>query len=249
MIRPVLAAGALGVLLSTTSAHALEAPAPGPRDKRVRVVAYDPDEVVQLYAAPGSTIRIAIALNETVEAVLVSDQTLMSGEVEAETPGAGEGSPRQVAPANLACDANICRSVVGSFLYFKPVRELEPQPLFVQTKRCEEMPAGAPPKCASRPYQFELVTRLGPLTEQTPNTFYAVRFDYPADRAAAEQAAAAAAAARARAAAAARQAAAVARWREARAKAGEEALRSQQPAVVNKAYTVQGDRAVLGTPK
>lgn len=257
MIRPAFVLGALGALLASTSAHALEAPAPGPRDKRVRVVAYDPDDVVQLYAAAGSTVRIAIAPDETVEALLVSDQGVMSAEVEAESSGGDPGQTqsqtsrgRREDACSASFDTNMVRSVCGPYIYIKPLRDLEPQPLHIQAKRkCVPVADGGQPKCEWRAYQFELLTRPGPLTEGTPNTFYSVRFDYPADRIAADQAAAAAAAARARAAVAARQAAARARWQENQQKAAEAALRAQQGAVVNKAYTVQGDRAVLGAPK
>lgn len=257
MSRPLIL-GVLGALLATTSALALEEPTPGPRDKRVRVIAYDPDEVVQLHAAPGSTVRIAIAPDETVQALLVSDQAIMSGESEVDATTVAESSspdrPEPPGDPNKACDVNMCRSVFGSFIYIKPVRELEPQPLHIQTKRkCMKPTDGTQPKCEWRAYQFELLTRPGPLTEGTPNTLYSVRFDYPADRAAeqaaAERARVAAAAARARAARNARLAAARARADEADARTAENALRAQKGAVLNQAYTVRGDRAVLGAAR
>lgn len=264
-MRAALAFGALGALLAAAApAHALEAPQPLPRDKRVRVIPYDRDEVVQLYTAVGSSVRIEIAQDETVEALLVSDQAVMSGEVEVEGEGETVGASHtqtqgqvQGAPGKTACvatgDGNMNRSVCGAVIYLKPLRELEPQPLHLQTRRCEPAVGAAPPKCGVRLYQFELLTRPGPLTEAAPNTVYAVRFDYPADRAAAERAKAEADAARRRAnaQAAARRAAAGARQRaeETNAPAAEALLRAQQGAALNQAYTVRGDRAVLGAPR
>ncbi len=252
MIRPAVApAAVLGALLAASPALGLETPPDGIRDKRVRVVEYDRDQVVRLYAAVGATIRIEIAPGETVEAVPVSDQALMSGEVQAEL-GLGEGSnePRAAAqPQACAADINLHRCVYGNFIYLKPVRELEPQPLHIQAKRCSVPVEGVAPQCQWRPYQFELMTRLGPLTEAVPNTMFAVRFDYPADRAAAEQAKAAADAARLRAAAQARRVRAAEQAQAAREKAAEDALRAQQAIVRNDAYTVRGDRAVLGAPR
>lgn len=256
MSRPLIL-GALGALLAANSALALEEPTPGQRDKRVRVVTYDPDQVVQLYAAPGATVRVAIAPDEVVQALLVSDQAIMSGESEMEATTVADtssGRPEQPGDPNKACDPNMCRSVYGSFIYIKPNRELEPQPLHLQTKRkCTAPTDGTQPKCEWRSYQFELLTRPGPLTESTPNTFFGVRFEYPADRAAeqaaAERARIAAAASRARAARAARLAAARARADEADARAAEDLLRAQKGAALNQAYTVRGDRAVLGAAR
>lgn len=262
MSRPLIL-GALGALLATTSALALEEPTPGPRDRRVRVVVYDPDDVVQIHAAPGSTVRVAVAPDEVVEALLVSDQSVMSGEVETTEAGAGEETQgqeqgRQTGGRDSACaasfDTNMYRSVCGPYIYIKPLRELEPQPVHLQTKRkCTTPTDGTTPKCEWRAYQFELLTRPGPLTEATPNTLYSVRFDYPADRAAeqaaAERARVAAASARARSARAARLAAARARAEEADAATAEGLLRAQKGAVLNQAYTVRGDRAVLGVAR
>jgi hypothetical protein len=246
MNRPLIL-GALGALLAVAPAGAMQTPEPGKQDKRVRVIDYDPEQVVQLSAAPGETVRIAIAPDEKVEALLVSDQSVMSGDLEVDS-GAGDPSPRSQPSADPksicapSCDANLCRSVCGPFIYIEPVRPLDPQPLHIQTsRRCVPVPEGQQLKCEWRTYQFELLTRNGPLTE-AQNTLYSVRFNYPADRAAAE-------AARARAAAAARRAAAAARLQEAREKAAEDLLRAQQAAVVNKSYTVRGDRGVLGAAR
>lgn len=241
-MKPASLAPVLAVLAATAAfsapALALDVPQPAGRDRRIRVVPYDRDGVVQIYAAPGATVRVEISPDETVEAVLTSDQAVMAGEVEIEEPGASP-PPRQAGGQQLACDVNLCRSVHGNYIYFKPVRELDAQPLFVQTRRCD----AEGQRCVRRPYAFELLTRAGPLTEGAPNTFFGVRFDYPGNRLAA-------AAAKANADIAARRAAAAARARAAGEREGAALLRGAQvgPAL-NQAYTVTGDRAVLGAPR
>ena len=219
-------------------ALALDTPQPAGRDKRIRVVTYDRDNVVQLYAAPGATVRIEIAADETIEAILVSDQTIMRQDLEVEDPGEASTPPNQRSAPAAACDRNLCRSIQGPFVYIKPVRDLDPQPLFIQTRKCSE-----DGKCVSRPYTLELVTRQGPLVEAAANTYYAIRFDYPADRVAA-------AAARNNTAAASRRASAAARAAQAAEAEAVARLRGQQVGGnVNSNYVVTGDRDVLGAPR
>ena len=227
---------AVGTLPSI--ALALDTPQPAGRDKRIRVVTYDRDNVVQLYAAPGATVRIEIAADETIEAILVSDQTIMRQDLEVEDPGEASTPPNQRSAPAAACDRNLCRSIQGPFVYIKPVRDLDPQPLFIQTRKCSE-----DGKCVSRPYTLELVTRQGPLVEAAANTYYAIRFDYPADRVAA-------AAARNNTAAASRRASAAARAAQAAEAEAVARLRGQQiGGNVNSNYVVTGDRDVLGAPR
>lgn len=227
---------AVGTLPSI--ALALDTPQPAGRDKRIRVVTYDRDNVVQLYAAPGATVRIEIAADETIEAILVSDQTIMRQDLEVEDPGEASTPPNQRSAPAAACDRNLCRSIQGPFVYIKPVRDLDPQPLFIQTRKCSE-----DGKCVSRPYTLELVTRQGPLVEAAANTYYAIRFDYPADRVAA-------AAARNNTAAASRRASAAARAAQAAEAEAVARLRGQQVGGnVNSNYVVTGDRDVLGAPR
>ena len=238
MKAPVLAlVAAFGSLPGI--ALALDTPQPAGRDKRIRVVTYDRDNVVQLYAAPGATVRIEIAADETVEAILVSDQAILRQDLEVEDPSEATAPPSQrSAPPAAACDKNLCRSIQGPFVYIKPVRDLDPQPLFLQTRKCSE-----DGKCVSRPYTLELVTRQGPLVEAAANTYYAIRFDYPADRIAA-------AAARSNAAAASRRVSASARAAQAAEAEAVARLRGRQVGGnVNSNYVVSGDRDVLGAPR
>ena len=86
-----------------------------------------------------------------------------------------------------------------------------------------------------RAYTFELSTRTGPLTKEVPDTYYLVRFTYPAEERAAANAAAAARRQAGAAAAAARRAS-----RE--TLLARERLATPQPAVINTQYEGQGDR-------
>ena len=229
-------AAALGSLPGV--ALALDTPQPAGRDKRIRVVTYDRDNVVQLYAAPGATVRIEIAADETIEAILVSDQTIMRQDLEMEDPGEASTPPSQRSAPAASCDRNLCRSIQGPFVYIKPVRDLDPQPLFIQTRKCA--PTG---QCVSRAYTLELVTRQGPLVEAAANTYYAIRFDYPADRVAA-------AAAQSNTVAASRRVSASARAAQAAEAEAVARLRGQQiGGNVNSNYAVTGDRDVLGAPR
>lgn len=48
-------------------------PEPGPGDPRIQTVLYDPDQVVQLQAAPGYQIGVEFASDEQIESVAVGD--------------------------------------------------------------------------------------------------------------------------------------------------------------------------------
>jgi len=92
----------------------------------------------------------------------------------------------QKGPASY--DANLCRSVAGNFVYLRPLRPLDPQPLFIQTKRCPESA-----KCEMVPYAFEMLTRSADVKAAADNVAWAVAFSYPDRERAAQQAEASAA--------------------------------------------------------
>ncbi|MBX9697834.1 MAG: TrbG/VirB9 family P-type conjugative transfer protein, partial [Thermoleophilia bacterium] len=172
-VLPILA------LLSAAPAVALETPrACSAADPRVRCIAYDPTQVVRLYAATGAALTVEFSEAETIVDASTSDNGLLEG---------GDASTRQaVAIAETGgggapgtADRNLMMAKRGSFLFLKPLRPLLPQPITVLTRREDGR---------VRRYTFQLETRPGGLTEETPNTFYAVRFTYPADEAAARQA-------------------------------------------------------------
>lgn len=179
-----------------------------PPDKRLRVVAYDPSVPVTLPVVPGATVRLQLGSEEHVEQVLASDQGGMDPEpTEPPPPGvtaasATQGGAQASPPARgdkwpPSCDVNLCRTVVGNFIYLRPLRALEPQPLFVQTKRCTDA-AGTPAncdaicppesniptaggKCEMIPYSFEILTRPADIRAASETVAWSVSFTY-ADR-------------------------------------------------------------------
>ncbi|WP_269713805.1 TrbG/VirB9 family P-type conjugative transfer protein [Caulobacter sp. NIBR2454] len=71
MIRPALVLAVLFV--SSTPVFAAVKPSPGMVDPRIRTVAYDPDEVVELSATLGYQLTIEFAADERIENVAVGD--------------------------------------------------------------------------------------------------------------------------------------------------------------------------------
>lgn len=236
-LRHLLAALIALPLAFNTPASAGEAPAPGARDPRVRVIAYDAQQVVKLYAVPGATLTIQLSPGETVAGLPVSDQALLdtpepagpTGPV-AMAGGLTQPSERAAAGRGASSDRNLFTAVRGNFVMLKPLRDLAPQPLFIIGKSLDPTTG----RETMRAYTFELSTREGPLTADAPNTYYLVRFTYPA-----EESAEAAAAAKARHQATADAAAARRKEQEER----QARLRLQSPqAAVNWNYDGQGDR-------
>lgn len=176
MRRATLSAVVAAALLAAP-AIALETPrACSAADPRVRCIAYGPTQVVRLYAATGAALTVEFSEAETIVDASTSDNGLLEG---------GDASSRQaVAIAETGgtpgtADRNLMMAKRGSFLFLKPLRPLLPQPITVLTRREDGR---------VRRYTFQLETRPGGLTEDAPNTFFAVRFTYPADEAAARQA-------------------------------------------------------------
>ena len=183
---------------------------------------------------------------------MASDQGYISAMPDDEAPepsavSATLGGNAASAPKGpSSCDRNLCRNVAGNFVYLKPLRELDPQPLFIQAQRCREPgldPAqcGIVPgsgqacvdvaRCEQVPYVFELLTRPGDLRANTPHTAWDITFTYP-DR---EQAARAAEAKK-------QQDARMAAWRE------RQALKPPPPSApavsANWRYGYRGSQAV-----
>lgn len=169
--------------LLANPALALTEPQPcSAADPRVRCTAYSETEIVQLYAAQGASLTVEFAPSETIMDASPSDNGLIEG---------GMPSARQAvqvsAGASPTADRNLMMAKRGSFLFLKPLVPLVPQPITVLTKRADG---------TMRRYTFQLQTRDGALTPDSPNVFYVVRFTYPADAAAERRARAAEAAAR-----------------------------------------------------
>jgi type IV secretion system protein VirB9 len=242
-LQVILAATVALPLRWAMPAAAQEVPAPAGDDPRVRVIAYNPQHVVKLYAAPGATLTIQLAAGETVAGLPVSDQTLLD-RPEPDGPGplaAAAGpvpSERAAAGRGASTDQNLFTAVRGNFVMLKPLRDLDPQPLFI-IGRSTDPTTG---REVMRPYVFELSTRQGPLTADAPDTYYLVRFSYPDE----ERAAAAAAAAARRQEA---TAAAETRRRERAERQARQRLRladngAATPGTMNWHYDGQGDRAL-----
>jgi type IV secretion system protein VirB9 len=177
----------------------VDPPAASTNDGRIRQVVYDPDNPVEIYAVPGASLRIELGAGETVVQIVTSDQGTLRPDqsyppVQAASAATGIPGP-QIPPS---CDADMCRSVASNFIYIKPIRPLDPQPLFIQTERIDENG-----KVQQVAYTFELLTRPTDLparhggtkpgvAAETPlvaPTVWGVRFIYP-ERVKAAQAAA-----------------------------------------------------------
>ncbi len=118
----------------------------------------------------------------------------------------------------LSDTADMKRAVAGNVLWLKPTMAMLSQPISIRTTTADGK---------ARLYMFQFQTREGGTTEATPNTYYLVRFIYPADAYAAR----------------------VAAWRRAQAAAREtaaaDALRAVPVAPANnRRYVAQGDHAL-----
>lgn len=187
---------ATSLLYAVPALAVVDPPAASKDDGRLRSVVYDPNNPVEIYAVPGASLRIELGADETIATIVVSDQGTIAPDPADAPPVAtvaatlnGVGAP--VVPPS--CDPNLCRSVVGNFVYIKPLRPLDPQPLFIQTARTDENG-----KLQMVAYTFELLTRpsdlhakniRGAAPPPVAPTVWGVRFIYP-DRIKAAQAAA-----------------------------------------------------------
>ncbi len=176
------------LLFLATALHAVPAlavvdpPVASKADGRMRVIVYSRTNPVKLYAAPGATMRIQLGADERVVRIEVSDQSTISPDDEPAPAPSGVSaafSPNTNTAASAtrsvpSCDPNLCRDVSANFVYLKPLRELDPQPLFIQTERT--LPDG---RTEIVPYAFELQTRPGDQSVGTPHTLWDVTFTYP----------------------------------------------------------------------
>ncbi|WP_424138826.1 TrbG/VirB9 family P-type conjugative transfer protein [Roseomonas chloroacetimidivorans] len=174
MTRALALASAAVIALSAVPAVAAETPSPCGPDPRERCVAYAPGQIVRIYAAPGATLAIELPSTERVAFVGTSDnQLLQGGEAVDRMAAGGDGS--STADPNLMTSVPRVDGATGNFVMLKPLRHLEPQPLTVlawwtnPTSGARDL----------RRHTFELRTRPGELTEDVPDTFFAVRFSDP----------------------------------------------------------------------
>ena len=167
----------LVALLQTIPALALvNPPASTGADPRMRTVVYNRNDPVELTAAPGTTLRIEFGIDESVTGVVVSDQGTIAPEMVPAQTGYGAmvgGLASSASKGPSSCDPNLCRSVINNFVYLKPLRSLDPQPVFIQTSR-----VNAFGKTETVPYTFELLTRTGQQSAAAGTT-WSVTFVYP----------------------------------------------------------------------
>ncbi len=170
-----IALASVAALALTAPGQAAEVPAPCGPDVRERCVAYAPGQIVRIYAAPGSTLAIELPASERVAFVGASDNQLLQGGEATDRVAAGGPDGTSTADPNLMTSVPRTDGGTGNFVMLKPLRHLEPQPFTVlawwtnPTNNAREM----------RRHTFELRTRPGELTEDVPDTFFAVRFSDP----------------------------------------------------------------------
>jgi type IV secretion system protein VirB9 len=175
--RRVLLAG-VALLALAGSAAAAEIPAPCGPDQRERCIAYRNGQIVRVYLAPGATVTVELPASETVFFVGTSDDGIIRGSGASERTATGTDGSQ-------TADPNIMVSVPGGaehptqFLTIKALHHLEAQPFLVIARRADPVTG----KQEFRRHVFEIVTRPGDLTQNTPDTFFSVRFRDPgADR-------------------------------------------------------------------
>lgn len=165
----VLAVCLLIGVLFTAKARAAEIPSPCGDDARERCVPYRAGQITVIYLAPGATTTIELPPTETVFSTQDSDDQIISGK-SAQPVKAPDGSDNQ--------SPNFMVSVPGGagspaqFVVLKALRELHPQP-FTVIARVQSLAQDA--RTEYRRHSFELRTRKGALTEDVPDTFFAVR--------------------------------------------------------------------------
>lgn len=173
MIRTLALISVTSLVLSSP-VMAAETPAPCGPDPRERCVAYAPGQIVRIYAAPGATLAIELPSAERIAFVGASDNQLLQGGEAVERVAAG-GDGSSTADPNLMTSVPRTDGATSNFVMLKPLRHLEPQPFTVlawwtnPTNQAREL----------RRHTFELRTRPGELTEDVPDTFFAVRFSDP----------------------------------------------------------------------
>lgn len=139
--RAAFAGALLALAVLAAPAAAVEVPRPGPADPRIKVVDYDPQQVVRIVGAFRTATQILFGPDETILHVAL-----------------GDTSGWEIAP-----EKNV--------LFAKPTAVRAPTNLIVTT----EVGGGG-----TRHYTFELATRAGPTSRTAPDTFFVVKFRYPA---------------------------------------------------------------------
>ena len=151
---------ALAMALSASPALALQTPEATRSDPRIKTVSYRPSEPVQLIATVGALLEIQLDPGEVVLNVPASDQGLLDGD---------KPSERTLVSQTSSQDSNLAVAIAGSDILLKALRPLSVQPLFVISRKGDQV----------RHYTFELRTRDGAQTMDAA-PYWVVHFVYPA---------------------------------------------------------------------
>lgn len=162
---------ATSLLTAVPALAAIDPPAASKDDARIRTVIYDPANPVQIHTTPGASLRLEFGPDEEIVQVITSDQDILAPDPNAPQlpvaqasvglPTGSQGDQANKLPPS--CDVNLCRSVWGNIVYVKPIRPLDPQPLFIQTKRTL-----ANGRTEMVPYAFELSAFTPDPKDKTP---------------------------------------------------------------------------------
>lgn len=174
---------ATSILASGPELAAIDPPAASKADGRMRTVAYDPNNPVELHTQPGLALRVVLGAGEEVVQVITSDQEILAPDpTEPALPatqvsnGLMPGQGGEAAKMPPSCDRDLCRSVWGNIVYLKPIRPLSAQPLFVQTRRTD-----AAGHVEMVPYSFVLSASVpSPADKVQAQPVWGVQMVYPA---------------------------------------------------------------------
>lgn len=173
----LVASTALAGASAASPASALVTPqACSASEPRVRCVAYNPAEVVEVPGVVGGSTVIELHERERIIDAGVSDNGLLEG---------GEPVIRRYLLVSggqggqATADPNLVLSRRGRFLFLKPLRALVPQSINLVTEDADGK---------TRRYALQLKAQSSSMGAEAADAVYAIRFTYPTEEAAARRA-------------------------------------------------------------
>lgn len=182
-------AGPAAALVEPSASGKVAEVKPDERDGRIRTVEYERGAVIRVVLSRGRATMVELPEGQEIDTFLASDQDVMDntpppeeerGNANRGTGGNGQqGGPT---PCSLSANLQICVRR-DRFIAFKPITELDPQPVHVVALRL--LPSG---KVSEVPYLFQLETegRVGAPPAKVaggevpaPAHYYAVRVVMP----------------------------------------------------------------------
>lgn len=245
-------AGPAAALLEPDAAGTRAEAKPDARDGRRRTVTWQQGAIIRLPVRRGHALMVEIDPGQEVQTFLTSDQDVMSAaslskedaqdaERREHNRGTGGKEGEEVQPCSLTTNLQVCVRL-SRFLAIKPVTCLDPQPLHVVAARLRNG------KVEEIPYLFELETvgegceaedgagggaKVAGPGMPAPPYFYSVRVNMPAPAPTAPPV----------------RPVATRRSRLAFEQPQPQAAApAAPPPGVNRAYDIQGDRSLLGSP-